>query len=211
MKLIVVSPPNYLKNEHNLLAALFENGLQHYHLRKPNYSYEQQLEYLQKIPQKHHSKIIVHQHYDIIKDILIKGIHFPSKNTDKIPYNYKAKLIISRSCSCHSFYEIIKHNGKFDYCFFSPVFSSISKSNYHPEFSIEDIKNFIKNNTLQTSIIALGGIHENNITTILKAGFNGVAILGAIWKRFEQYNNINTTIKIFKKIQLACQTNVRMF
>ena len=73
------------------------------------------------------------------------------------------------------------YSSGFEYIFFSPVFKSISKADYFPQQNIQFIKNqiqFINPNNL----IALGGITRDNFQLALDAGFNGVALLGAIWK-----------------------------
>jgi len=47
-------------------------------------------------------------------------------------------------------------------------------------------------NNANVKLMALGGIHENNILKVLKSEVDGVALLGAIWESEEP-------LKIFKK------------
>ena len=88
----------------------------------------------------------------------------------------------------------------FDYAFFGPVFSSISKINYISV--IEDDLNLSLNKT-STKIIAIGGINEENIKNVFDMGFDGAAVLGAIWQKpKEAVNN-------FKNIHDKCSLTAR--
>ena len=50
-----------------------------YHLRKPNFSYDEIREFLEKVPTKYLSKIVVHRYPEILKDFLILSrYHFRS-------------------------------------------------------------------------------------------------------------------------------------
>lgn len=60
MELILVSDFCKITNEHLLLNELFNNGLEIFHLRKRDYSLQQMIDYLHLIPEKYHSRIVIH-------------------------------------------------------------------------------------------------------------------------------------------------------
>lgn len=86
--------------------------------------------------------------------------------------------------SCHSFDEVIKIDGKVEYCFLSPIFDSISKEGYQSNFDKLELKEFLRKDR-KIKVIALGGLTEVNYTEILELGFDGGAFLGSVWKKYE--------------------------
>ena len=207
MKLIVISSPVDLNNEHELLGSLFETGLGCFHLRKPEYSEMQMEAYLQSVPGKYHKKIMLHAHYPLAEKYNLKGIH----HTKTIPGYFKEGLTVS--ASVHSIKEI-EESKKYDYVFLSPLFDSISKPGYTGNFDFGELKNFLQRLKMQHShpeVIALSGIDENNITIAHETGFDGVAVLGSIWGTFLKNKNIQDTIIKFHKIQEQCRFPVHTY
>ncbi|MGZ4048350.1 MAG: thiamine phosphate synthase, partial [Bacteroidia bacterium] len=61
---------------------------------------------------------------------------------------------------------------------------------------------FLKNNN--TKIIALGGIDENTIQEAINLGFDGAAVLGAIWMSkdpLEKFINLQNSLKKINAIK----------
>ena len=63
MKLIVISHPTVFPNEHRVIESLFENGLEIFHIHKPNFSEQEIQNYIQQFPQKYHSRIYLHSQF----------------------------------------------------------------------------------------------------------------------------------------------------
>jgi thiamine-phosphate pyrophosphorylase len=99
------------------------------------------------------------------------------------------------STSFHSTTAIFKSRRKYEYVFLSPVFDSISKQGYKGNFSLEELKSFLKS---KKNIIALGGINAENIELVKQKGFAGAAVLGSIWE------SKNPT-KCYKELALKIQ------
>lgn len=178
MKLIVLSPPENFPNEKEIIISLFENGLEIFHLHKPNFSKEEIRpgesvlwrikNFIQQFPEKYQDKIFLHS-------------DFPK---------------------FHSLEELENYKGKYEYTFLSPIFDSISKPGYKSKFSHElhefsRIKLELIRAISGKNIIALGGIDEDKIKICRELGFAGVAVLGAIWKS-------ENPVEKFKKIQRLC-------
>ncbi len=208
MKLILISAPGIVNEEIKTLVKLFKSGLDHFHLRKPEYSLEQFVDYIEQIPENFHDKIVIHNHYDLVNRYNLRGIHGNQRSIRDI----KSNRIIHRSCSLHSVSEIEQSARVFDYVFLSPIFGSISKPGYLGNFELnllkEQIQNLKQSGLLgKTEIIALGGMDENNIETSEPIGFDGVAMLGAIWT--PDINN-HERVEKFIKIKNILHKNIEL-
>ncbi len=190
--LILIAPENDIPNEIEILHQFFQEGLQYYHLRKPTKNYQAHCDYLNQIDEQYHNRIVVHHFHELINEFNLKGIHFTEqKRIDHIdnPGQYFKGLSMfgkTISSSFHKPEDLANCEFEFDYHFLSPVFSSISKEGYEG-------KSFDVNH-IDKRIIALGGITTQNIPKALNLGYNGVAVLGSVWKS-------NSPITAFKKIR----------
>lgn len=187
MKIIVVSNPDVIENEANIVNSLFAEGLELFHLRKPSYSESELIALIQNINEEHHSKIALHQHHQIAKQFGIKRIHFTEserlKTKEEEFANHKTKEFIL-STSIHQLKELDSLSTTFNYVLFGPVFESISKKGYKPNKLITVPKN------KKINLIAIGGINSDKIAEVEKMDFDGAALLGAIWT--DTKNAINT-------------------
>lgn len=229
MKLILISYPTNIDNEHKIITHLFEQGLEYFHLRKTDFSFQDFKQYLRNIPDKYYPRIIIHSHFNLLNDYNLKGVHF-NKNNIHLVREYQS-MRIHKSISAHSFDELLKLDKTYDYAFLSPVFNSISKPDYKSKFNFEEITQFFnpltlssyakapldrtlrrtRRKTISTDIIALGGIDIDKIEPAYKMGFSGVAVLGYIWNNYIIDRNIKTVIETFKKLKEKCQKFALMY
>ena len=63
MRLIVISPAKDISNEIEIVNSLFENGLEIFHIHKPNFSAEEIQNYIQQFPEKYQSRIFLHSQF----------------------------------------------------------------------------------------------------------------------------------------------------
>ncbi len=198
MKLIVITTPNYFIEEDKIITALFDEGLETLHLRKPDTApvYAERL--LTLIPEKYHKYIVVHDHFYLKNEYRLKGIHLNHRNP-LIPDNYDGHV----SASCHTFDEVVADKKICDYVFLSPVFDSISKEGYDSAFTPEEIREAASEGIIDKRVIALGGINEENILRIKDFGFGGAAVLGGLWNKFNPSSDYNyqELISHFKKLK----------
>jgi thiamine-phosphate pyrophosphorylase len=191
---IVISNETPVEQEHKIINALFDEGLGIFHLRKPDISRKDLNQLLIKIDKWHHSKIALHQHHELADYFGTNRLHYTEK--DRILYEHSLRnsdmSAFTLSTSIHQLASYISLPLAFEYCFLSPVFNSISKPEYHslltPGFRLP-----LKT---QTKLIALGGISIATIPEVKKFDFDGIAVLGSIWRAPE------TAVLNFKKIQL---------
>lgn len=198
MKLIIITKPNFFIEEDQIITALFEEGLDMLHLRKPNAPQTYMERLLTLIPEQYHKKIITHEHFHLKNEFKLAGIHLNARHPHK-PENYTGHI----SMSCHSIEEVKQQKGFHDYLFLSPVFDSISKENYRSAFMPEELRQAAKNGIIDKRVMALGGICSDNILQVKDYGFGGAVILGDLWNRFDacRDRDYQEIIKHFNKLK----------
>ena len=198
MKLILMTPPSYFVEEDKIITALFEEGLDILHLRKPNTApmYAERL--LTLIPEQYHKRIVVHGHFYLKDEYKLKGIHLSERNPN-IPENYKGHI----SRSCHTLEELKANKKGHDYLFFNPIFDDISKLSYQGNYTPEEIRKAHKAGIIDKKVIALGRIDADNIKQVKDYGFGGAAVQGGIWDKFDTCCNRDYAclIEHFKKLK----------
>lgn len=193
MKLIVVSAETIFEGETAIVNQLFENGLNRFHLRKPGLSFNEQKDWLTEIKSEYLNRIVLHDHYELMHHFPVKGIHVNARSGDTLK---------GLSKSCHSLEELTSLQD-FEYVFLSPIFDSISKQGYTAQFEMDKLNTEL-NKEHSFEVIALGGIDANNIDTCRSIGFDGVAVLGAVWKS-------GNPLEAFLTIKEKCQKNVNTY
>lgn len=194
---IVLSHPDPVAQEAEHINDLFGAGMALFHLRKPGYNEQQLQGLLLQIRPEYYDRIALHQCHQLVQTSGIKRLHFPEKERLKQSEETLKALSgkgILLSTSIHEKTAYSQLSPDFTYTFYGPFAASISKPGYGdvPKNSTGIIKRNI-------ALIALGGLHADNLPAPLTAGFDGVAVLGSIWKdksvvdNFKQLQNIWTT------------------
>lgn len=173
MLVVITSEENH-KDEVKTIHALFENGLERLHLRKPKSSEEEYQTIVERINPKYYSRISIHQYHNLADKYSLGGKHF--RKSDKLkPIENEAKIT---STGTHSIEEFLQQEPFYDDVFLSPVFKSISKLDYFPTETL-DINHI--NVKLRKKAIALGGLNTQTIKEAKNKGYVNFAVLGAIW------------------------------
>lgn len=208
MKLVVISPAQDEPREIVVLGELFAAGLERYHARKPAWSREKMETWLHALPREWRARIVLHQHHDLVEPLGLAGRHWRDDGCAEVrrgvpavplqvsfangepsgpahPEGSPHPAITSRSC--HDLATLRTTVGSYDAVFFGPVFPSLSKFGYGPgsEISFEEISAFLAHRSpaqRHTSVLGLGGITAETAPRALALGFDGVAVLGAIWQ-----------------------------
>jgi thiamine-phosphate pyrophosphorylase len=192
VKLIVISPESEYPREHVVLAELFGAGLGHYHLRKPRWSCAQLAAWLRGISKTFHPRIVLHSHHELISEFALGGLH----DRDEKPLTQTNtmgcfKAGVFRSRAVHDLVALSAAIGTqpstaevgYDRVLLSPLFASFSKPGYVPAVGISsDELKAILALPRRAEVIALGGIDVTRIQACHESGFDGVAVLGAVWQ-----------------------------
>ncbi len=176
MKLIGITTETIFDGEAERIALLLDCGLDLIHIRKPGYLSNDIAALLQQIPEKYHSRLVLHDHFELATRYSVAGLHLNHRNPYP-PIGYKG--ITGRSC--HSIEEV-KNSTDVDYCFLSPIYDSISKKGYTSHFSDEILTNACREGIITERVFALGGITPELLPQLQKWGFGGAVMLGYLWE-----------------------------
>jgi len=200
MKLIVLTTPHFFVEEHIIINALFEEGLDTLHLRKPNSEpiYSERL--LRLIDKRWLKRIVVHDHFYLKEEFGLKGIHLNQRNPVP-PLDYKGHL----SRTCHTMEEVQLWKKTCNYVFLSPIFDSISNKEHQAAFTQAELEAAKKSSVINSKVIALGGITTRRIRKVKELGFGGVGVMGDLWQHFDSHASTSFAeiIKEFKALQRA--------
>ena len=201
MKLIVVTTPTFFVEEDKIITALFEEGLEILSLRKPETPamYSERITDPADFRKKHHRRICDNtKHFYLKEEFNLMGIHLNARNPSE-PHDYAGHV----SCSCHSVEEVKNRKHFYDYVFMSPIYDSISKVNYYSTYTAEELREAQKAKIIDSKVMALGGINEDNLLEIKDFGFGGAVVLGDLWNKFDACldQNYLAVIEHFKKLK----------
>jgi thiamine-phosphate pyrophosphorylase len=212
MNLVLISPEGDDARETAMLGELFAAGLERYHVRKPGWSRDKLAAWLRALPGEWRARLVLHQHHDLVAELALGGAHWrqadlpagrstvdeaagdvPStaspftsvRSATHPPDGSAIRGITSRSC--HDLAALRASLGHFDSVFFGPVFPSISKPGYvpHRNFPFSALSALLAVRGVferRTRVLALGGVSAQNAPRALALGFDGVAVLGAVWQ-----------------------------
>jgi thiamine-phosphate pyrophosphorylase len=203
MRVVLISTPDERPSEVATVETLFSAGLDRYHLRKPAWKSAQIALWLESLPARWRGRIVLHSHTDLAPCFHVGGIHFsgdgdaPSDPARRVPPG----CLTSRSC--HDVAAVKAALGHYDSVFFSPVFASISKPGYGPApvQVLDELRAVLTARgpmEKHTDVFALGGVTAQGLRYCQALGFDGVAILGAVW-------NAADPVAAFLQFQSASQ------
>ena len=189
MKLIVVTTPTFFVEEDQILTALFEEGLDILHLRKPETPAMYSERLLTLIPQKYHKRIVTHEHFYLQEEFGLLGIHLNRRNPSE-PHDYSGHV----SCTCRTLQELDNKKHFYDYLFLSPVFDSASRPR-PAAFTMEELRQGEREGRID---------NMENIPLVRDLGFGGAVIMGDLWNKFNactdrDYRGIIEYFKLLKK------------
>ncbi|ROH97013.1 thiamine phosphate synthase [Chryseobacterium cucumeris] len=187
--ILVITPELIVPNETDFINQMFQEGLDLLHIRKPWISRNEMIEFITQIDESFYTQLVLHTYYDLGKEFTISRFHFREIDRQEEMYKSFAKEN-TISTSVHDIKTYNTLEKEWEYAFISPFFPSISKKGYGLNSTIkEEIKH---QNNPDVKLIALGGIHQDNIHEVFDSDADGAALLGAIWESEEP-------LKVFKK------------
>ena len=186
--LIVISDSDFRTGEAQIVNQLFLSGLDLFHIRKYGTDEKSLVKWIEGIDPEYHSRLVLHHDHVWGRSIGLNRFHYSERDREAWKtQNWSGK---SRkevySTSVHILEEFNELPAHFAYAFLSPVFDSISKTDYKAvKFDLENRQN------TQTKLIGLGGIAADNVAQVIQMGFDGAALLGAIWNHSDPINAYN--------------------
>lgn len=198
MQLLLITPPQFHKNEARILEEAVDIGVDTIHIRKKDISPYAEKVFLEMLPEKVLRQSVQHGHETLFKMFPFKGFHYSEyarklygcrKIADMSSFLRGRKATFSTSA--HHADTLSSLENTFDYVFCSPVFPSISKQGYFTDYEWN-----VKSIHSKSKLIALGGIDHTKIEECKQRGFDGVAVLGAVWQQKNPRDILSSLIKI---------------
>lgn len=196
MQLIIISSKEKFKSEIPHVINMFDEGLEIFHLRKPNFTLQRMEEYLNLIPEKYHNRIMIHSFHELVYRYNLKGIHLTKRHKRKVINTWfrcfwlkvrKTKVLISTSC--HDLSKLPRYAKKFDYVMLSPVYNTKSGGGRQAGFPYGTIKRVLQD-IKSNNVLALGGVERSKIEDAKNLGFSGVTLLGEAWHSTEKPTSV---------------------
>ncbi|GAB4135479.1 MAG: thiamine phosphate synthase [Bacteroidia bacterium] len=187
MKLVAISSSKNTEKEIQIITSLFENGLNCFHLRKPDMNTKDMATFIEKIPAHFHNRIVIHSHHQLAGTFGLKGIHLTRiHRRRKISTWFRLRLLRMNngntvvSTTFHKLGNVYQNNYPYSYAFLGNIFDGISGT-FSPGFNEHSLKAI--NEKSRIPLIARGGTNAENIALLKDLGFAGAALYGCIWKR----------------------------
>ena len=175
MRIVVISPEGSDPREVPALGGMLAAGLGRYHVRKPSWGEGRLGDWLLALPAPWRASLILHQHHGLARALGLGGIH----DRDGGPPSPGAA-----SRSCHDLDSLRRAMGSCPQALFGPVFASLSKPGHGPapDFPWAALAALLAGpRPGPCSVLAVGGVTAARLGRCLEAGFDGAAVMGAVW------------------------------
>lgn len=202
MRLIVLTNPDFYVEEDRVLTALFDEGLDILHLRKPGSEPVCCERLLSLIPDSYHSRIVVHDHFYLVDEFGLMGYHLSPRNPQSPPGQVGA-----RTRTCYSLPELACRKGECRYVLLRNVFDSISEPGSKASFHPGELREARLGGLIDSQVVAEGGITLERLPEVREYGFGGVAVRGDLWRNFDERgdNDFHRLVSHFRKLRKASE------
>lgn len=195
--LIVISDSDFKPGEAGIINELFRSGLDLFHIRKHGADTHALSELINGIDAGYREKLVLNHDHELGKKLGLKRFHFSEK--DRMEWDQSnwsgVNSGYSYSTSVHSVEGYNALPAHFAYAFLSPVFESISKPG-HQAVSF----NLAEKQDSPVKLVALGGIQPDNLQQAIEMGFDGAALLGAIWNAKDPVKSFGSCSDVMHRI-----------
>lgn len=189
MKCILYTPPKPVDREIELVTQMMDAGADYLYLRRETADDAYWMAYVEQIPMGHAQKIFCQQ-FRVLHEMELGGFHFNSEmlrgmSSADLGENLSMLRLSGRksSATVRSLSELQALDGKFDVLLVAPLFPSISKPGHEQLWDFEALKTYLQGRTSDTEVFALGGIDADKVDMVHLLGFDGIALLGAVWQQ----------------------------
>lgn len=191
---IVITLPRVMEGEAEALMEICKEPCAPIvHIRKPESSEAEVERLLNRLKASgcDMSRLTIHYNEPLARKYGLGGVHLRGEELEK-----GAGAGLRRSLSTHSWKEVQQYAGRVDYLFISPLFDSISKPGYRSGLDPEETFSRLAHHAGR--VVALGGISSDTMTQVERLGFNGAAVLGAVWSVDEGRIDVKKSLKNYR-------------
>jgi len=177
-KIIVISPETPNPDLASVLNEMATLPVFKIHLRFPHSSIDETRDFLKLLSPNCAAKAVLHHHHELVLETKLSGIHYTEEfRMGDLAFEKQYPGTISSTFHDPESIDWFL----FDYVICSPIFPSISKSGYVPQYDKQEWKEEIEHEEL-TPAFALGGISAAQIPECIELGFKGVVLHGELWR-----------------------------
>ncbi len=178
MRIVVISPPSADPRERAAMEGFFAAGLERYHVRKPGWTQAELEAWLLGLPAAWRPRLVLHEHHPLVAALGLGGRH------DKDTGSRGGGRPGAASRACHDLAALRRLPDFPGSVLFGPVFSSLSKPGYGPaaDFPWPELASLLTGGKPRAArVLAIGGITAERLPRCRELGFDGAAVLGAVW------------------------------
>ncbi len=178
MRIVVISPESLDPREVPAMEGFLAAGLERYHVRKPLWGAPELEAWLRALPGAWRPRLILHQHHFLVESLGLGGRH-------ERDGAHKESAPRAESRSCHDLASLRGCMRDFGQVLFGPVFPSLTKQGYGPpaDFPWARLAAILRGRgpAAPSRVLAIGGITAERLNRCRELGFDGAAVLGAVW------------------------------
>lgn len=190
--------------ESEKINQLFAQGLDILHIKKSNYTITQLRQYIQKIDTKYHSQIVIQDHFDLLDEFPLKGIHVSRENRKKIFFNlFTLRMLKKKFTTMSISYTAESEKGVYsllkrapNYILLGKIFSENTTTQLAIDYGKEQLQHL--NTHCKIPLIANGGVTAATVAKAQQLGFSGIAMNSAIWKSKNELKTFDQIIDIME-------------
>jgi len=175
MRIVVISPEGNDPREVPALGAMLAAGLERYHVRKPAWGAGELEAWLLALPLAWRPALVLHEHHGLAAGLGLGGSH------DR---DGQGATGGAASRSCHDLGTLRLAMALYPQVLFGPVFPSISKPGHAPApgFPWPELRELLRaGRPGPCRVLAIGGVTRGRLGRCLELGFDGAAVMGAVW------------------------------
>ncbi|MGO1669465.1 MAG: thiamine phosphate synthase [Sphingobacterium sp.] len=195
--ILVISPEHQVPRETQIVNAMFDRGLDVFHIRKKHLDAQAIQEYVHQIDPIHRHKLVLHHFQQLAIPEGLHRFHCSAARRDTLKSSDWKDSVLSTSV--HSIEEFNALSDSWNYSFLSPVYPSISKAGYGADNQV--LNEFTRRKKGTTKLIALGGVTQEKLQELFELGADGAALLGAVWSADQPVEYVATCVRTLCRIK----------
>jgi hydroxymethylpyrimidine kinase/phosphomethylpyrimidine kinase/thiamine-phosphate diphosphorylase len=132
-----------------------------------------------KIANKYHARLFINDYWQLALRHRAYGVHVGQEDIDDVDMPALANAGIRLGISTHNYWEVAHALAyKPSYIAIGTIFPTTSKPMTQPPQGIKSLARWCR--TLNYPLVAIGGINEQNLQSVLTTGVDGVSVISAI-------------------------------
>ncbi len=180
------------------IKTCLDSGITSLQLREKNASYECLLEFgtqLKKILSPYGVPLIINDHLQLAIDLEAEGVHLGQTDGDPVKARdiLGPEKIIGLSIDSHE-NLMTANQSPLHYVGIGAIFETMHKKNVSKIWGIKGLETLSL--LSKHPIVAIGGINESNAHSVMLAGTNGIAVIGAL------HHSANPALTVKKLLQI---------